>query len=77
MDIAQQYAKALFEIEKPSAVSLRKALEKRGHIKLLPRIFAEYKKLQLGQKRREQAQTINPGQERTRVLLELYKKLIS
>ena len=75
MDIAAQYAKALSQIDKPSIVALRGVLERRGHRALMPRIYAEYAKLQERRERRERAQVVTPAEERTRVLLELYKKL--
>lgn len=76
--IETDYAKALYQT-KPTAAhlaGLRKALERRGHEKLLPRIFSEYKKLLLAEERKKQAQKITPEAERTRILLELYQKLI-
>ncbi|MES2202769.1 MAG: hypothetical protein V4474_00350 [Patescibacteria group bacterium] len=77
MELAAQYAKALAEVDKPTMASLRAALERRGHSKLLPRIFAEYEKLQLQKERRVKQQTPSKEQERTRTLLELYKKLVA
>ena len=76
--IAADYAKALFELGGTSArlKSLRGVLKRRGHEKLLPQIFAEYQKLELGKARLAKHTKVTPGQERTRVLLELYKKLI-
>ena len=76
MELAHQYAKALFESERPTVAKLRDALERRGHLKLLPRIFAEYQKLLLQQDRRIARSKVTPAQERTRVLLELYNNLI-
>lgn len=73
--IAKDYARALFEIEKPSVVRLRAALERKGHLKLMPRIFAEYQKLALSKERSVARAEVSPEQERTRVLLQLYKKL--
>lgn len=75
--IAQDYAKALFELEKPSTKNLRAVLERRGHMKLLPKIFAEYQKLILQKERTEQYKKVTPQSERTRVLVQLYKKLIA
>jgi F0F1-type ATP synthase delta subunit len=80
MTIAEQYAKALYALNEPSADTLqqlRKALARRGHIQLLPRIFDAYKKLQLHDERLTQHKKITPEDERTRILLELYKKLIA
>lgn len=76
MELAAQYARALFEAEKPTVAKLREALERRGHLKLLPRIFSEYQKLALELDRREARNKITPAQERTRILLELYNKLV-
>lgn len=75
--IAQDYAKALFELEKPSLPRLREALMRRGHLKLMPRIFAEYQKLLLQKERHKVHAKITPERERTRMLLELYKKMIN
>jgi hypothetical protein len=75
MQLAAQYAKALFESQKPTITGLRAALKKRGHEKLLPRIYSEYAKLQLQKERRAKATEVTPEQERTRILLELYRKL--
>ena len=76
--IETDYAKALYALnpDKSHLVSLRNLLKRRGHEKLLPRIFSEYKKLVLAQARRKRAAEITPEAERTRVLLELYRKLI-
>ena len=57
--------------------NLRELLKRRGHEKLLPRIYSEYKKLVLAEHRRKQAATVTPAAEKTRVLLELYKKLVA
>lgn len=77
--IETDYAKALYSLnpDKSDLAALRNLLKRRGHEKLLPRIFAEYKKLALGEERRAQAAKITPEAERTRVLLELYRKLAS
>ena len=75
--IEKDYAKALYEASKSDLLAnLRMALKRRGNEKLLPRIFSEYKKLVLAQARRKRAAEITPEAERTRVLLELYRKLI-
>ena len=79
MNIASQYAKALHTLQTPNAATLknlRAALEARGHIRLLPQIFNEYTKLALHDKRLEQYKKVTPEKENTRMLLELYKKLI-
>ena len=77
MELAQQYAQALAGLDKPSVASLRGVLERRGHLKLLPRIVAEYEKAQLEKERRAKAQEVTPEKERTRILLELYQKLVN
>ena len=76
--IATDYAKALYQLTGKSDVlgNLRTVLKRRGHEKLLPQIFAEYKKLVLGAERLAKHKEVTPGKEQTRVLLELYKKLI-
>ncbi len=82
MNISTQYAKALYELvekrEKEGGrylKNLRQALERRGHIKLLPQIFFEYKKLALANERIELHKKTTPESERTRMLLELYRRL--
>jgi hypothetical protein len=77
MYIATQYAKALFAAEKPSLKTLKEALARRGHQKLLPQIFTEYQKLMLQKERSLRFATVTPEKERTRVLFELYKKLVN
>lgn len=76
---AGDYAKALYGM-KPKAEhlrGLRAALERRGHVKLMPRILAEYEKLQSRKARLAKQKEVTPEQERTRVLLELYRTLIA
>jgi F0F1-type ATP synthase delta subunit len=77
--IAAQYAKALYELKptKTHLRNLRAVLERRHHEKLLPQIFAEYQKLHLAEKRRAARAVVSKAGERTRVLLELYKKLVA
>ncbi len=81
MDIAKQYAHALYEAHKGGARGLaaraRKALVARGHGKLMPKIAQELEKLELEDARRRAHARVTPEGERTRVLLELYKKLIA
>jgi hypothetical protein len=77
MNIATQYAKALFSAKSPTLASFKDALKRRGHEKLLPQIYREYEKLALGRKRREQYTAVTPEREQTRVLFELYKKLVN
>ena len=74
--IATDYAKALYSLgSKANMAHVREVLKRRGHEKLLPRIYAEYQKLELQAKRRVEAAAVTPEKERTRVLLQLYKKL--
>ena len=75
--LATDYAKALYELgEKHEHLQgLTEALKRRGHEKLLPQIFAEYKKLVLGAERLAEHKKVTPEKEQTRVLLELYNKL--
>ena len=82
MTIASQYAKALYDLVeknekegKSYLKNLRQALERRGHIKLLPQIFSEYKKLAISRERAELHSKVTPENERTRMLLELYRKM--
>ena len=78
MNNATQYAKALYALgDKATMPGLRAALRRRGHEKLLPRIYAEYQKLVLQEKRLEHHKRVTPKKERTRILLELYKKLVA
>ncbi len=75
---AAEYAQAIYDAgEKVSVKHVREALARRGHIKLMPQIYREYEKLLLRRDRLEKHQKITPTQERTRILLELYKKLIA
>ncbi|MBY0473124.1 hypothetical protein K2Q00_02445 [Patescibacteria group bacterium] len=85
MKIAATYARALFDlIEDPSNGSKKAAtylsnldgvLKRRGHQRLLPRIFSEYQRLELSKQRSEKQQEVTEESERTRILLELYRKL--
>ena len=82
MTISTQYAKALYGLVEKNdkegskyLKNLRQALERRGHVKLLPQIFSEYKKLALASERTKLHKKITPESERTRMLLELYRKL--
>ena len=80
MTIAGQYAKALYETKAPGAKALKNlgvALRRRGHHKLLPRVYAEYQKLLLRESRRTRAQSPNQRQRQTKILVELYRRLIS
>lgn len=82
MTLAGSYARALFELVSKDAAKgteylkgLRQALANRGHEKLLPRIYAEFQTLMLKAERTKFQNTITPEAERTRQLLELYRKL--
>lgn len=83
MSVASSYARALHElVDKEPAKgalfikNLRASLQKRGNLKLLPTIFNEYQKLEIGQERRTKHGQATPEKERVRVLLGLYQKLI-
>ena len=75
--IETDYAKALYALnpDKSHLANLRSLLKRRGHEKLLPRIYSEYKKLVLEEHRRKQSAHVTPEAEKTRILLELYRKL--
>ena len=82
MHIATNYAKALraAAAEHPNRSAeliqnLRALLKRRGHSSLLPRIFAEYETVSLREERIKRAKAVTPEGERTRVLLELYRRL--
>ena len=82
MNLSQSYARALYDVSSKEDIqipemlkNLRQALMRRGHEKLLPRIFSEFEKLSLRDERLREYKTITPEAERTRVLLELYRKL--
>lgn len=75
---ATEYAQAIYNAgEKVSVKHVREALSRRGHLKLMPQIYREYEKLLLHRDRLLSHQKVTPTQERTRILLELYKKLIA
>jgi hypothetical protein len=84
MTLSADYARALHELvfREPAKGSefiknLREALKRRGHEKLLPRIFLDYQALEVREARSARHKEVTPEQERTRVLLELYRKLIT
>lgn len=84
MTLASQYARALYalieENPKHGATHLRNlssVLKRRGHDKLLAQIFSAYRSLELAKERREKHAAVTPEKERTRILLELYRKLIT
>ncbi len=83
MTIEQQYAVALHELitahsDKADEYlqNLQKTLAAKGHQKLMPRIFAEYKTILEKKARTQRYADVTPESERTRVLLELYRTLI-
>ena len=84
MTTAESYAKALHVLvtKTPSKQNeyrknLIEALTRRGHQKLLPRILTAYEILELRRVRAVEHAKVTPEKERNRVLLELYKKLVS
>ena len=84
MTIEEQYAEALHELvaAEPAKAShylknLAEVLNRRGHQKLLPRILAAYERHEQATKRAESYRATTPEEERTRVLLELYRTLIA
>lgn len=83
MNLATSYAQGLYDLTKENGAkpeylkNLKEALGRRGHEKLLPKIFTEYQLLALKEERSKAHREISPEQERTRQLLELYKKLIA
>jgi len=84
MPTAALYAKALREAAQQDQMkakallgNLHSALLRRGHQKLLPAILSEYEKLELADERSKMRSTISPQSERNRMLLELYRRLVS
>jgi F0F1-type ATP synthase delta subunit len=84
MTLAQSYAQALFaaQTEHPTdgakhLGNLRTALAHKGHEKLLSQIFAEYSKIEEKKARRLKYEQVTPESEKTRILLELYRKLVT
>ena len=84
MKIAAKYAHLLYRIAAEHPEEAAEALQalvtmlKSRHLeKMLPQIYAEYQKLTLGGERRALHVAHTPRRERTRVLLELYRKLIA
>ena len=82
MTLSASYARALHDAvskdENRGAEllkNLRAALARRGHEKLLPRIFSDYQTLVTKEERSKVQQTVSPEAEQTRILLELYRKL--
>ena len=84
MKIAAKYSHLLYRVaeehpeEAAEALQALVAMLKERHLeKMLPQIYAEYQKLALGDERRALHMAHTPKRERTRVLLELYRKLIA
>ena len=84
MNRAGEYARALFELVErdPSNTSayvanLTKALKERGYEKLLSKIASEFEKIALRKERSARYRAVTPERERTRVLLELYRRLVA
>lgn len=84
MTLADSYAKALYALvlKTPAKQSeylkgLTEALKRRGHEKLLPRIFKAYELLEVRSRRAEGHAKVTPEKERNRVLLELYHLLVT
>lgn len=84
MKIAATYARMLYRTaaEHPGEAAealqtLIATLKARQVEKMLPAIYAEFQKLALHGERQALHLAITPERERTRVLLELYRKLIA
>lgn len=82
MTLARMYAEALYKtgrgkVEKEHGKHLVIALKRRGHLALLPRIAAEYEKLLERESRSDRYKKVTQESEQTRVLLELYQKLVN
>ena len=79
MNLATQYAKALHLAggNTKHLKNLKDALKRHGHEKLLPNVYEEYKKLLTAQERLAMHKRSTPGKERTRILIELYQKLVA
>lgn len=83
MTAEQQYAVALYDLvlahpEKSEEylANLKKTLTQKGHQKLMTRIFAEYQTIIEKKERSKTYAVVTPEGERTRVLVELYRRLI-
>ncbi len=75
--LAKDYAQGLYELggKAEHIKPLKIVLERRGHLKLLPQILAEYQKLEEHDVRIANHKKETPEQAQTRTLLELYRKL--
>ncbi|MEK7612945.1 MAG: hypothetical protein AAB449_02250 [Patescibacteria group bacterium] len=82
MILEQQYAQALHKARSSQGpatelfANLAAALKRRGHMQLLPRIVSAYQKIAAQETRLEEYTKVTPERERTRVLVELYTKLV-
>ncbi len=84
MTLADSYAKALHELvgKNPAKQGeylkgLIAALKRRGHEKLLPRILKAYELQDVRHARAAAHAQVTPEKERNRVLLELYRRLVT
>ena len=75
--LSRDYAQGLYELGgKPEHLKpLKQVLERRGHLKLLPQILAQYQKLSEHDARMAKHKEETPEQAQTRILLELYRTL--
>ncbi len=75
--LARDYAQGLYELggKVEHLAPLRQVLERRGHLKLLPQILAEYQKMEEYDARLTKHKEETPEQAETRILLELYRTL--
>ncbi len=83
MTAADTYARALLSAVEDNPgrggellKNLRSLLARRGHEKLLPRIYQASVRLLRSKERSARYKEASPEQERTRALLELYRRLI-
>jgi hypothetical protein len=75
--LSRDYAQGLYELggKEEHLAPLKEVLTRRGHLKLLPQILAEYKKLGEHDARMARHKEESPEQAQTRILLELYRTL--
>lgn len=84
MTLEQQYAHALFDLVSKSPEKsgeylkgLVQTLERKGHQKLMPRIYTQYQSIIERGDRSKKYAAVTPEGERTRILLELYRTLVA
>ena len=84
MTLEQQYAQALYELvsKNPARSSeyltgLTQTLSRKGHQKLMPRIYSQYCSILERGERSKKYAAITPESERTRILVELYRTLVA